>query len=81
MIADFPGCYSRLPIHGKDLHFVAQEPISNPLDIPRFCQETGLSVALDESLDEDDAVDVEKNLQMYACQGVVAVVTLSLLCS
>lgn len=50
-----------------------EEPTSNPLDIPRFCQETGLPVALDESLHED-AVDIEKNRQMYACQGVVAVV-------
>ncbi|CAM6124850.1 unnamed protein product [Calypogeia fissa] len=50
-----------------------EEPTNNPLDIPRFCHETGLAVALDESLDED-TVDIEKKLQMYACQGVVAVV-------
>lgn len=40
-----------------------EEPTSNPLEIPQFCQETGLSVALDESLDEH-ALDIEKKLQM-----------------
>jgi isochorismate synthase/2-succinyl-5-enolpyruvyl-6-hydroxy-3-cyclohexene-1-carboxylate synthase/2-succinyl-6-hydroxy-2,4-cyclohexadiene-1-carboxylate synthase/O-succinylbenzoate synthase len=58
---------------------VLQEPTSNPLDIPRFCQETGLAVALDETLDEA-SVDVEKILEMYACQGVVAAVTYSVFC-
>lgn len=47
--------------------------MENPKDIPRFCNETEVPVALDESVDEDDSPSYE-TLETIASEGVVAVV-------
>ena len=50
-----------------------QEPVEIPKDIPRFCKESGIPVALDESVDEDVSTSYEM-LERIASEGVVAVV-------
>lgn len=50
-----------------------QEPVEFPKDIPRFCKESGIPVALDESVDEDTSSSYEM-LERIASEGVVAVV-------
>lgn len=50
-----------------------QEPVEIPRDIPRFCKESGIPVALDESVDEDVSASFEM-LERIASEGVVAVV-------
>lgn len=50
-----------------------QEPVEFPKDIPRFCKESGIPVALDESVDEDVSTSYEI-LERIASEGVVALV-------
>lgn len=50
-----------------------QEPVEISKDIPRFCKESGIPVALDESVDEDVSTSYEM-LERIASEGVVAVV-------
>jgi hypothetical protein len=50
-----------------------QEPVEISKDIPRFCREGGIPVALDESVDEDVSTSYEM-LERIASEGVVAVV-------
>jgi hypothetical protein len=50
-----------------------QEPLARPQDIPRFCDETGIRVALDETVDED-TIDDRDHLQECSSSGVVAMV-------
>nr|XP_024385455.1 protein PHYLLO, chloroplastic-like isoform X2 [Physcomitrium patens] len=49
-----------------------EEPVEIK-DIPRFCKESGIPVALDESVDEDTSTSYEM-LERIASDGVVAVV-------
>lgn len=50
-----------------------EEPVENPKDLLRFCKETGLPVALDESLDKN-VQNVIQSLGMFTHAGVAAVV-------
>lgn len=51
-----------------------QEPVQDENDIIRFCEESGLPVALDETIDNLQENAVEK-LAKYAHPGIVAVVS------
>ncbi|KAG0608149.1 hypothetical protein M758_8G082600 [Ceratodon purpureus] len=55
-----------------DLQYL-EEPVEISKDIPRFCKESGIPVALDESVDEDVSTSYEM-LERIASEGVVAVV-------
>lgn len=53
--------------------FYCQEPVQKPEDIIRFCEESGLPVAMDETID-DSRADLSK-LSAYEHHGVVAAVS------
>jgi isochorismate synthase/2-succinyl-5-enolpyruvyl-6-hydroxy-3-cyclohexene-1-carboxylate synthase/2-succinyl-6-hydroxy-2,4-cyclohexadiene-1-carboxylate synthase/O-succinylbenzoate synthase len=59
-------------VQSFDLEYV-EEPLARPQDIPRFCDETGIRVALDETVDED-TIDDRDHLQECSSSGVVAMV-------
>ncbi|XP_073392408.1 protein PHYLLO, chloroplastic-like isoform X1 [Physcomitrium patens] len=50
-----------------------QEYVKISKDIPRFCKESGIPIALDESVDEDTSFWSEM-LERIASEGVMAVV-------
>lgn len=61
----------------EDLQYevtIFQEPIQNEDDIIKYCEESGLPVALDETIDkfQNDPLNM---LEKYAHPGIVAIVS------
>lgn len=51
-----------------------QEPVKNEADIIKFCEESGLPVALDETIDSIQENPLSKLMQ-YTHPGIVAIVS------
>jgi isochorismate synthase/2-succinyl-5-enolpyruvyl-6-hydroxy-3-cyclohexene-1-carboxylate synthase/2-succinyl-6-hydroxy-2,4-cyclohexadiene-1-carboxylate synthase/O-succinylbenzoate synthase len=51
-----------------------QEPVQDEDDIPKFCEESGLPVALDETIDKIQENPLEK-LVKFSHPGIVAIVS------
>lgn len=51
-----------------------QEPVKDEDDIIKFCEETGLPVALDETMDKIGETPLQK-LAKFSHSGIVAVVS------
>lgn len=57
--------------------YLFQEPVQNEGDIVKFCEESGLPVALDETIDSIGEHPLDK-LVKYTHPGIVAIVSGSL---
>lgn len=53
---------------------MSQEPVQNEEDIIKYCEESGLPVALDETIDKFQK-DPLNMLEKYAHPGIVAIVS------